>query len=107
MLIKRIHFDCRQIRHDFHVTVFDGLPAANTGTVKHAAFFQHFFGHFCNRDSKMLPCSNKIDELHVHHNRIILFCKFNYLFRRSHNFFLFYYFQLLINHINVAQKNIT
>jgi hypothetical protein len=74
MGIKRIHRSRAEIRHDFHVTAVDGLPATDARTVKHPAFFQHFFTEVGNGNRKMLPGSKKINEFQIDHHSIICFC---------------------------------
>ena len=73
------------IGYDEHIRFIDGLPAANTGSVKAESVFKGFFFDLGGHDSKMLPMSGKIGKAKIDDfNALICDHRKNVLWRLGH-----------------------
>ncbi len=76
------------IRHEQHVAVMNGLPAANRRAVETDAFFKSLLTEFADGGAEMLPNPYKVQEFVVHHLAVIFGGK-SYDFSRCHSAFSF------------------
>jgi len=72
---KRIHAGGCRVRHEQHVAVVDGSPAANRRPVEPGAVLEQAFRQFTHGNRKMLPGADQVHKLHVHDLDLILLCK--------------------------------
>jgi hypothetical protein len=72
---KRIHAGGCRVRHEQHVAVVDRPPASNRRSVEPGPVLEQAFRQLTDRNRKMLPGADQVDELHVHDLDLILLCK--------------------------------
>ncbi len=65
VLAERIDERRLRNRHDEHVRLIDGLPAADAGAVKAQAFFKHRFVQRVGGDGEMLPETGEVHETQI------------------------------------------
>ncbi len=78
---KRIEECSLGLRHDEHVALVNGLPAADARAVKTEPVFEHFLVELVDGDGKMLPQPRKIHKPQIDRLNILFAAQCQHFFR--------------------------